>query len=109
MEYQTYYVSKNLYSIELKHKVCKEHINEATRLRDLVRKYNISSHSLINSWLRSLGYLPGNNRRITKCNYIGIENFKSLSDKRKKKQLLTQDQQLMEVIKKGLEDGKLLA
>ena len=39
MEYQTYYVSKNLYSTELKHKVCKEHINEGTRLRDLVRKY----------------------------------------------------------------------
>lgn len=24
MEYQTYYVSKNAYSIELKHKVCKD-------------------------------------------------------------------------------------
>ena len=109
MEYQTYYVSKNLYSIELKHKVCKEHINEATRLRDLVRKYNISSQSLMHSWLRSLGYLPGNDRRITKCNYIGIENFKSLSDKRKKKQLLTQDQQQIEFLKKELEDAKLLA
>ncbi len=109
MEYQTYYVSKNLYSNELKHKICKEHINEGTRLGDLVRKYNLSSHSLIHSWLRSLGYLPGNDRGVTKCNYIGIENFKSLPDKRTKKQLLTQEQQQIELLKKELEDAKLLA
>jgi hypothetical protein len=39
MEYQTYYVSKNVYSIELKHKVGKEHIDDGIRLADLVRKY----------------------------------------------------------------------
>ncbi len=109
MEYQTYYVSKNLYSIELKHKVCKEHINEGTRLRDLVRKYNLSSHSLIHEWLRSLGYLPANDRGVTKCNYIGIENFKPLPDKRKKKQLLTPEQAQIELLKKELEDARLQA
>ena len=109
MEYQTYYVSKNIYSIELKHKVCKEHINEGTRLRDLVRKYNISSHSLIHSWLRNLGYLPGNDHRITKCNYIGVENFQTLPDKHKKKQSLTADQQHIELLKKELQDAKLQA
>ena len=109
MEYQTYYVSKNVYSIELKHKVCKEHVNEGTRLRDLVRKYNLSSHSLIHTWLRALGYLPGNEHRVAKCNYIGIENFKLLADKPKKKQLLTQEQAQIEILKKELEDAKLLA
>lgn len=109
MEYQTYYVSQNLYSIELKHKVCKEHINEGTRLRDLVRKYNLSSHSLIHSWLRSLGYLPGNDRGVTKCNYIGIENFETLPGKHKKKQSLTPEQQQIEFLKKELEDAKLQA
>ena len=102
-------MQKNIYSIELKHKVCKEHINEGTRLRDLVRKYNISSHSLIHSWLRSLGYLPGDNRRITKCNYIGIENFQTLPDKHKKKQSLTPEQQQIQFLKKELEDAKLQA
>jgi len=109
MEYQTYYVSKNVYSIELKHKVCKEHIDQGARLRDLVRKYNLSSHSLIHTWLRSLGYLAGNDRRITKCNYIGIENSQTLPDKHKKKQSLTPEQQQIEFLKKELEDAKLQA
>lgn len=104
-----YYVSKNVYSNELKHKVCKEHINEGARLRDLVRKYNLSSHSLIHTWLRSLGYLPGNDRRFTKCNYIGVENFQPLPDKHKKKQSLTPEQQQIELLKKELEDAKLQA
>jgi transposase-like protein len=60
MEYQTYYVSKNLYSIELKHKVCKEHIDEGIWLADLVHKYNLTNHSLVHDWLRQLGYIDGN-------------------------------------------------
>jgi len=108
MENKTYYVIKNHYSIELKHKVCKEHINEGARLRDLVRKYKISSHSLIHEWLRSLGYLPSDKRRTISA-YIGIENFKPLPDKRKKKQPLTQEQQQIEFLKKEIEDAKLLA
>jgi len=59
MEYQTYYVSKNLYRIELKHKVCKEHINEGTRLRYLVHKYNLSSHSLIHSFFPATSHTSG--------------------------------------------------
>lgn len=109
MEYQTYYVGKNLYSIKLKHKICKEHINEGTGLRDLVRKYNLSSHSLIHSWLRSLGYLPGNDRRMTKCNYIGIENVNMPDKLQKKSHPLTPEQQQIEFLKKELEDAKLLA
>ena len=105
---QIYYVSKNVYSIELKHKICKEHINEGTRLGDLVRKYHLSSHSLVHDWLRNLGYLPCDNRR-TRSAYIGIENFKTLPNKHKKKQLLTREQQQIEFLKKELEDAKLQA
>ena len=108
MENQIYYVSKNVYSIELKHKVCKEHINEGTRLGDLVRKYHLSSHSLVHDWLRKLGYIPGSNRR-TRSAYIGIENFKSLPDKSKKNRPLTLEQQQIEFLKKELQDAKLLA
>ena len=108
MEHKIYYVVKNHYSIELKHKVCKEHINEGARLRDLVRKYNLSSHSLVHDWLRNLGYLPRSNRR-TRSAYIGVENFQILPDKKNKKQPLTQEQHQIELLKKELEDAKLLA
>ncbi|MGN6533795.1 MAG: hypothetical protein ACTHK0_18790 [Ginsengibacter sp.] len=108
MEAKTYYVSKNIYSIELKHKVCKEHIDEGIRLADLVRKYNLTNHSLIHDWLRQLGYITGINRR-TRSAYIGLENFKTLPDKHKKKQSLTPDQQHIELLKKELEDAKLQA
>lgn len=108
MEYQNYYVSKNVYSLELKHKVCKEHIDEGIRLADLVRKYNLTNHSLIHDWLRQLGYLRGINRR-TRSAYIGVENFQSLPDKHKKKQSLTPEEQQIEALKKELEDAKLQA
>jgi len=108
MDHQSYYFEKKNYSIELKNKVCKEHMEEGVRLADLVRKYNLSNHSLVHDWLRQLGYIAGINRRPRSA-YIGIENFKSLPDKRKKKQLLTQEQQQIELLKKELEDAKLLA
>ena len=109
MDHQSYYFRKNYYSIELKHKICKEHMEEGVRLRDLVRKYNLSSHSLIHEWLRNLGYLAVNNRRITKCNYIGIENV-NMRDKRQKKSTpLTPEQEQIELLKKELEDAKLQA
>jgi len=103
MENQTYYVSKNFYSTELKHKICKEHINESTGLGDLVRKYNLTNHSLIHDWLRKLGYIR------TRGAYIGIENYQTLPDKHKKKQSLTPEQQQIELLKKELEDAKLQA
>ena len=84
MDHQSYYFRKNYYSDELKNKICKEHIEDGSCLRDLMRKYNLSSHSLIHEWLRNLDYLPGNDRRITKGNYIGIENV-NIPDKSQKR------------------------
>jgi transposase-like protein len=56
MNESTIFVRKNYYSLELKQKICKEHIEEGTSLADLVRKYDLSCHSLIHDWLRKPGY-----------------------------------------------------
>jgi transposase len=103
------FVRRTFYSLELKHQICKEHIDNGVSLRDCVEKYNLSSHSLVHDWLRQLGYIAGMNRR-TRSAYIGIENFKSLPDKPKKKNApLTPDQQQIDLLKKELEDAKLQA
>ena len=102
------FVRRTFYSLELKHQVCKEHIENGLSLRDCVEKYNLSSHSLVHDWLRQLGYIAGMNRR-TRSAYIGVENFQSLPDKPKKNRPLTEDQQQIEFLKQELEDAKLLA
>jgi transposase-like protein len=102
------FVRKVYYSLELKHQICKDHIENGLRLRDCVKKYNLSCHSLVHDWLRNLGYVAGENRR-TRTAYIGVENFQSLSNKPKNKTPLTQEQQKIEQLKKELEDAKLLA
>ena len=102
------FVSKAYHSLELKHQICKDHIENGLRLRDCVQKYNLSCHSLVHVWLRKLGYVEDAGRK-TRSAYIGIENFKTLPDKQKKKQSLTLEQQQIEFLKKELEDTKLLA
>ncbi len=102
------FVRRTFYSLELKHQICKDHIENGLSLRECVDKYNLSCHSLVHDWLRKLGYIAGINRR-TRSAYIGIENFETLPHKRKQKQPLTQEQQQIELLKKELEDAKLLA
>ncbi len=100
---------RTYYSLELKHQICKKHIEEGLSLRDCVEKYNLSSHSLVHDWLRKLGYIAGVNRRTGRV-YIGIENFQPLPDKPKKNNSpLTKDEQQIEFLKKELEDSRLLA
>jgi len=105
MDYKTDYLQRNLYTLELQHQICKEHIQEGVKLADLVRKYKLTSHSLIHDWLRKLGYLPGRNRR-TQVLYIGPENYSSVNKKTDKTKA-----ELSEIaaLKKELEDAKLLA
>lgn len=79
MSYPNEYLKRNLYSLELQHKICKEHIEDGVKLADLVRKYNLTSHSLIHDWLRKLGYVPGKNRR-SQVLYIGLENYSSVKN-----------------------------
>lgn len=105
MDYKNDYLRRNLYTLELQHQICKEHIEQGVKLADLVRKYKLTSHSLIHDWLRKLGYIPGRNRR-TQVLYIGLENY-SLVDKKTDKTKA----ELSEIaaLKKELEDAKLLA
>ncbi len=102
------FVRRTYYSLELKHQICKDHMENGLSLGECVDKYNLSCHSLVHDWLRKLGYIPGINRR-TRSAYIGVENFNTLPDKRKKKQSLTPDQEQIELLEKELQDAKLLA
>ncbi len=105
MNYQNGYLLRNLYTLELQHQICKEHVEQGAKLADLVRKYKLTSHSLIHDWLRKLGYLPGKNRR-SQVLYIGLENYSSVDKKPDKTKA-----ELSEIaaLKKELEDAKLLA
>jgi transposase-like protein len=107
MSYQNEFSGKRYYSIELKDKICREHIEGKVSFAILVRKYNLSCHSLIHDWLRKLGYIEGFDRR-TGSSYIGVENFSSLKGKSNKKEK-TAEQQELELLKKQLEDARLLA
>lgn len=102
------FVRRSFYSLELKHQICKDHIENGLSLRECVDKYNLSCHSLVHDWLRKLGYVEGLDRR-TRSAYIGIENFKNLPNKQKKKKSLIPDQEQIEFLKKELADAKILA
>jgi transposase-like protein len=108
MTYENGFVRKNYYSIELQHKICKEHVEEGIRLADLVRKYDLSNHSLIHDWLRKLGYLPRSGRK-TRSAYIGVENFQDLKHASKKSRTKTPEEQEIELLKEQLVDAKILA
>jgi len=105
MNHQNDYLKRNLYSLELQHQICKEHVEGGVKLAELGRKYKLTSHSLIHDWLRKLGYLPGRNRR-SQVFYIGLKNY-SVVDKKPDKTKV----ELSEIaaLKKELEDAKLLA
>jgi tetratricopeptide (TPR) repeat protein len=55
MEIQNQHLGRGIYSLALQHKICKEHIEEGAKLADLVRKYNLSTHSLLHDWLIKSG------------------------------------------------------
>ena len=56
-------VRRTYYSQELKHQICKDHIENHLSLRECVDKYNLGCHSLVHDWLRKLGYVVGHDRR----------------------------------------------
>ena len=105
---QSQLIGKRFYSLDLQHKICKQHIEDGVKLADLVREYNLSSHSLLHEWLRKLGYLPGYHRR-SRAEYIGIETLSTLNKKSSKDKSLTAEQKRIELLTKELEDAKLLA
>ena len=101
-------VRRTFYSHELKHQICKDHIENGLSLRECVDKYNLSCHSLVHDWLRKLGYVTGYDRR-TRSAYLSVENFQILPDSQKKLSPSIVEHQQIASLKKELEDAKLLA
>jgi len=108
MDIKNDFARKTYYSQELKHQICKDHIEHGLSLRECVDKYKLSCHSLVHDWLRKLGYIAGFDRR-TRTAYLGVENFQTLPDKPQKLQHSTAEQQQIALLKKELEDAKMLA
>ncbi len=108
MEVQNQLIERRIYSLDLQHIICKEHIEDGIKLAHLVRKYNLSTHSLLHDWLRKLGYLPGYNRR-SRVEYIGIETSSTVNKNPSKDKSLTAEQKQIQLLNKELEDAKLLA
>ena len=107
MNLQQELVRRTYYSQELKHQICKDHIDNHLSLRECVDKYNLSCHSLVHDWLRKLGYVVGHDRR-TRSAYLSVENFQILPDNQKKLTPTTLEHQQIALLKKELEDAKLL-
>ena len=108
MKLQQELVRRTYYSQELKHQICKDHIENHLSLRECVDKYNLSCHSLVHDWLRKLGYVAGHDRR-TRSAYLSVENFQILPNNQKKSISSSTEQQEIALLKKELEDAKLLA
>jgi transposase-like protein len=108
MDIQNQFISRRIYSLEFRYRVCKDHIEDGIVLADLVRKYDLSCHSLIHDWLRKLGYLPGRNRR-THAAYIDLQTPTALTKKTNKDKELSEEQKQMKLLQKELEDARLLA
>jgi transposase-like protein len=83
MKITSEFVRRTYYSQELKHQICKDHIDNGLSLRQCVEKYNLSCHSLVHDWLRKLGYIAGYDRR-SRSAYLSVENFNTLSKNQKK-------------------------
>ena len=108
MDIQNHFISRKIYSLEFRHRVCKDHIEGGINLAELVRKYDLSCHSLIHDWLRKLGYLPGRNRR-THMAYIDLQTHAALTKKTDKDKELSEEQKQIKLLQKELEDARLLA
>ena len=108
MDIENQFISRRFYSLEFRHRVCKDHIEDGIKLADLVRKYDLSCHSLVHDWLRKLGYLQGRNRR-THAAYIDLQTHAALTKKTNKEKELPEEQKQIKLLQKELEDARLLA
>ena len=108
MDIQHQFISRRVYNLDFRHKVCKEHIEQGIKFAELVRKYDLTCHSLIHHWLRTLGYLPGLNRRNGLV-YIDLQTPAALKKQKNKDKELSQEQHQLKRLQKELEDARLLA
>jgi len=109
--------AKLSYSEDLKHHVCREYVQGGIGISALTKKYNISSHSCIHSWLRKYGYVEDSNDIKVKFKtvQIGLENFGIVKefnyDMRSQKSTLpsSSDSEEIKQLKKELEEAQLKA
>lgn len=102
------FVRRTFYSLDLKHQICKEHIENGLSLRKCVEKYGLSCHSLVHDWLRQLGYIAGLDRHRRSA-YLGTENYQPMPARIKKGRPLSPEQEELEFLKKELADARMLA
>ena len=112
---QVLFVQKYRYSEELKHHICQEFMLGGIGIRDLSKKYNISSHCSIDDWLKKYGYRQKMDDISTKLStvHVGLEHFDIIKEPAKMSlQESTSDDATSDEIKrlkKELEDVKLRA
>lgn len=108
MEEIKYIIQHRHYGLDLKHKICKEHIEGGLTLSELTKKYDLSSHSLIHDWLRKLGYLPPTYRQMSRRLYIDSSNQPIMPPNDKTIVTLNQaEQSEIALLKKKLEDAQI--
>lgn len=112
---QVLHVQKFSYSEELKHHICREFMQGEIGIRDLSRKYNISSHSSIHDWLKKYGYRQNSDDIRIQINtvQVGLAHFGLLNDNPVAMSLpestSAEDQSEIARLRKELEEAKLKA
>jgi transposase len=105
MGHTIYQVEYRKYTLEFKHQVCKEHIEQGLSLSEIVRKHELSSHSLIHDWLRRLGYIAPTYRQFSRRLYIGGVKDTVMAKQTPIK--LQEDTSEVDRLKRELEDAKI--
>ena len=111
---QVLFIQKYRYSEELKHHICQEFMLGGIGIRDLSKKYNISSHSSIDDWLKKYGYRKKMDDISIKHNRIqvSLEHFGIIKEPEMSvPESIPNDENSDEVkrLKRELEDAKLKA
>jgi len=110
---QVLFVQKYRYSEELKHHICQEFMLGGIGIRDLSKKYNISSHSSIDDWLKKYGYRQKMDDISIKLSrvQVGLEHFGIIKEhvEMSLPEHASNDSGEIKRLKKELEDAKLKA
>ena len=110
---QVLFVQKYRYSEELKHHICQEFMLGGIGIRDLSKKYNISSHSSIDDWLKKYGYRQKMNDISIQLGrvQVGLEHFGIIKEhvEMSLPEHASNDSDEIKRLKKELEDAKLKA
>jgi transposase len=110
---QVIFIQKNRYSEELKHHICQEFMLGGIGIREISKKYNISSHASIDNWLKKYGYRQQNDDisiNLSRIN-IGLEHFGIIKEpvEMNTPEFTSEEAAEIKRLKRELEDAKLRA